>query len=76
MFDWMDLNDFEMQLVELQCSSIWKQQFIDLRMQLETMERDRLSTVTEQTAENEVLKVWNALPETFGVLKKVANAIL
>lgn len=75
-FDWMDLRDFEMQLVELQSSSIWKQKFVDLRMQLETMERDRLRTVTQQTAENEVLKVWNALPETFGVLKKVAMAIL
>ena len=45
-------------------------------MQLETMERNRLRTVKQQTAENEVLKVWNALPETFGVLEKVAMAIL
>ena len=33
-FSWMDFNDFEMQLVELQSSSIWKQKFFDLRVQL------------------------------------------
>ena len=63
-------------IVELQCSSIWKQKFIDLRVQLETMKRDRLSTVTEQTAENEVLSVWNTLLETFGVLEEVGLASL
>ena len=31
MFDWMELQAFEMQLVELQSSSIWKQMFVDLR---------------------------------------------
>ena len=43
-------------------------------MQLKILQRDRLSTVAEQTVEKEVLKVWKALPETFGVLKKGAKA--
>ena len=77
MFDWMELQDFEMQLVELQSSSIWKQKFVDLRVRLETIERDRCNGLEPQlSAENEVLSVWNDLPETFNCLRKVAVAIL
>jgi hypothetical protein len=46
MFVWIDLCNFEMQLVELQSSSIWKQKFINLRAELETVEQDQL-TVNE-----------------------------
>ena len=77
MFEWMELQDFEMQLVELQSSSIWKQKFVDLRVRLEMIERDRCNGLKPQlSAENEVLSVWNDLPETFNSLKKVAVAIL
>ena len=77
MFDWMELQAFEMQLVELQSSSIWKQKFVDLRMRLEIIERDRCNGLEPQlSAENEVVSVWNDLPETFNTLKKVAVAIL
>jgi hypothetical protein len=77
MFDWMELQAFEMQLVELQSSSIWKQKFVDLRVRLEIIERDRCNGLEPQlSAENVVLSVWNDLPETFNSLKKVAVAIL
>ena len=41
MFSWMHLDKFEMQLIEFQSSSIWKQKFIDLRVELEKVERRR-----------------------------------
>ena len=72
----MDLNDFEMQLVEFQSSSIWKQKFVELRIQLEEIERDRLREISKLSAENEVLKVWNSMPNTFQDLKNVAWSIL
>ena len=42
MFSWIDMDKFEMQLIEFQGSSIWKQKFIDLRVELEKIERRRL----------------------------------
>jgi hypothetical protein len=78
MFSWMELHDFEMQLVELQSSAIWKQKFVDLRVRLEIIERERLNGSLEPqiSAENEVLTVWNDLPGTFNSLIKVTRAIL
>lgn len=76
MFDWMELPEFELQLAELQSSSIWKQKFVDLRVRLEIIERDRCNGLKPHlSAENEVLSVWNDLPETFKSLKNVAVAI-
>ena len=39
MSSWIDLVDFEMQLIEFQSSSIWKQKFIDHRVDLENIEK-------------------------------------
>src|ERR1700733_100067 len=51
--------------------------FVDLRQQLETIERDRLEgRPLDSSAENEVLLAWQALPDTFGTLKTVAFGIL
>ena len=38
-FSWIDMDKFEMELIEFQCSSIWKQKFIDLRVDLEDVEK-------------------------------------
>lgn len=78
MFSWMGLDDFEMQLVEFQSSAIWKQKFIDLRIRLELIEGERLNGSLEPQilAENEILQVWNDLPQTFNSLTKVATSIL
>lgn len=35
------MKDLEMQLIEFQSSSIWKQNFVDLGNDLETIEKDR-----------------------------------
>jgi len=32
MFDWMELQGFEKQLLDLQSSSIWRQKYVDLRV--------------------------------------------
>ena len=31
-FSWIDMDEFEMQLIEFQNSSFWKQKFIDVRV--------------------------------------------
>jgi len=41
-FSWTDMDEFEMQLIEFQSSSIWKQKFIDLRVDLENIEKKQL----------------------------------
>ena len=58
MFSWIDMDKFEMQLIEFQSSSIWKQKFIDLRVELEKIERRRIEKViVERSAEHEILRV-------------------
>ena len=69
MFSWMHMDKFEMQLIEFQSSSIWKQKFIDLRVELEKIERRRLEKA------HELLRVWNAIPENIFMLKKLCNSI-
>lgn len=72
MFSWIDMDDFEMQLIEFQSSSIWKQKFVDLRVDLENIERERLEMkVTKRNAENEVLRTWNTIPENYVCLKNL-----
>ena len=69
MFSWMDIDIFEMQLLEFQSSSVWKQKFIDLRVELKKIERRRLEK------EHELLRVRNAIPEHIFMLKKLCNSI-
>ena len=38
-FAWVDIDKFEMELIEFQNSSIWKQKFIDLRIDLKTLQK-------------------------------------
>jgi len=71
------MDDFEMQLIEFQSSSVWKQKFVDLRVDLENIEKERLETgVTKRNAENEVLRTWNTIPENYVCLKNLATALL
>ncbi|CAG4959705.1 unnamed protein product [Colias eurytheme] len=75
-FDWLEIEDFEMQLIDFQSSSIWIQKFIDMRKELELIETERLTSNISKDANNKILETWNALPETFNCLKKLAHAIL
>ncbi|XP_045779584.1 uncharacterized protein LOC123877124 [Maniola jurtina] len=75
-FDWLEIEDFEMQLIDFQSSLIWIQKFIDMRKELELIETERLTSNISKDANNNILETWNALPETFNCSKKLAHAIL
>ena len=76
-FNWLDFENFEMQLIEFQSNTIWKEKFCELRRELENIERNRLMEINSVTnANNEILSTWNAIPENFSCLKKMALAIL
>ena len=76
-FSWIDMDKFEMELIEFQSCSIWKQKFIDLRVDLENIKKRLLEKgILERSAENELLRTWNAIPENFSCLKSVAAALL
>ncbi|GFW21394.1 uncharacterized protein TNCV_1532191 [Trichonephila clavipes] len=40
-FDWLEIKEFEMQLIDFQSSSIWIQKFIETRKKLELIEAER-----------------------------------
>ncbi|XP_013930323.1 PREDICTED: uncharacterized protein LOC106555913 [Thamnophis sirtalis] len=76
---WLDLENLEMELLEFQESSMWKNKFCDLRETLEKMERmtqDSIVTSDTVSSENEILKVWNSLPNNFNSMKTLGIAFL
>lgn len=75
-FDWLEIEEFEMQLIDFQSSSIWIQKFIETRKELELIETERSTSNLSKNANNKILETWNALPDTFNCLKKLAHAIL
>ena len=62
----MDIEDFQMPLINFKASLLWASKFDDLRKSLET-------TKNSQTS---ILTCWKSLPEKFASLKKVANVLL
>ncbi|XP_069470002.1 general transcription factor II-I repeat domain-containing protein 2A-like [Ambystoma mexicanum] len=74
-FQWMQIDDLEMQLAEFQ-DSIWAQVFVDLRSKLENLERGRLENKDECHYEQEIWSAWNRLPDTFSTLTNIATALL
>ena len=71
------IDDFEMQLIEFQSSSIWKQKFIDVRVDLENIKKRRLEKgILEGGAKNELLRAWNAILENFSCLTNFATTSL
>ncbi|XP_069610944.1 general transcription factor II-I repeat domain-containing protein 2-like [Ranitomeya imitator] len=73
-FQWIQIDDLEMQLAEFQ-DSIWAQVF-DLRSKLENLERCRLENQEECHYEQEIWIAWNRLPDTFSTLKNIAMALI
>ena len=56
-FSWINMDKFKRELIEFQSNSIWKQLFIDLRVDLENIEKRRLEKgILERNAENELLR--------------------
>jgi hypothetical protein len=74
-FQWMQIDDLEMQLADFQ-DSIWTHVFVDLRSKLENLERNRLNNEEECNCEQEILSAWNRLPDTFSDIKNLAMALL
>lgn len=70
--DWLEIEEFEMQLIDFQSSSIWIQKFIETRKELELIETERLTSNISKNANNKILETWNSLPDTFNCLKKLA----
>ncbi|GBN55470.1 hypothetical protein AVEN_9987-1 [Araneus ventricosus] len=75
-FDWLEIEEFKMQLIDFQSSSTWIQKFIETRKELELIETERLTSNISKNANNKILETWNSLPDTFNCLKKLARAIL
>ncbi|GFX09577.1 general transcription factor II-I repeat domain-containing protein 2A [Trichonephila clavipes] len=73
-FDWLEIEELEMQLIDFQSSSIWIQKLIETRKKLELIEAERLtSNISKNTG---ILQTWNSIPDAFNCLKKLAYAIL
>uniref|UniRef100_A0A8C3TK26 DUF4371 domain-containing protein n=1 Tax=Chelydra serpentina TaxID=8475 RepID=A0A8C3TK26_CHESE len=66
-FQWMGVEDFEMQLIQLKSSELWASKFVDLQSTLEATERDHGVSI---------LTCWMSLPMKFNCLKKISFAML
>ncbi|GFW35723.1 uncharacterized protein TNCV_4435721 [Trichonephila clavipes] len=75
-FDWLEIEELEMQIIDFQSSSIWIQKFIETRKKLESFEAERLTSNISKNTSNEILETWNSIPDSFNYLKKLAYAIL
>ncbi|GFT11700.1 uncharacterized protein TNCV_264871 [Trichonephila clavipes] len=75
-FYWLEIEEFEMQLIDFQSSSIWIQKFIETRKKLELIEAERLTSNISKNTSNEILETWNSIPDAFNCLKKLAHALL
>lgn len=67
LFEWMETEELEMQLIDFQASSLWSAKFKELREVMETTVNDRGASI---------LSCWTSLPEKFNCMKKVAFALL
>lgn len=74
--EWLNLDDFKMQLVDFQSSTIWKEKFVILRNELEEIQRDRALGKSVVNIGDKILKVWNEIPKDYSTLKIVALAVL
>ncbi|XP_042325952.1 general transcription factor II-I repeat domain-containing protein 2A-like isoform X2 [Sceloporus undulatus] len=71
---WLDLENLEMELVEFQENSVWRNKFYDLCYTLEKIES--MTPESKVSAEIEILKVWNYLPNQFKSMKALGIAFL
>ena len=68
LFDWTNVGDFYMQLIDLRSSVLWTSKFAELRQAIKTLDRKNRSKL--------ILQCWASLPDTFDDLKDVAKALL
>ena len=65
-FEWMDIEDFQMQLIDFEACLLWASKFDDLQKSLETAKNSLTSVST----------CWKSLTEKCDCLKKMAIALL
>ncbi|GFW79524.1 general transcription factor II-I repeat domain-containing protein 2A [Trichonephila clavipes] len=75
-FDWLEIEEFEMQLSDFKSSSICIQKRIETRKKLELIETKRLTSNISKNANNKILETLNSITNTFNCFKKQAHAIL
>ncbi|GFT32080.1 general transcription factor II-I repeat domain-containing protein 2A [Trichonephila clavipes] len=75
-FDWLEIEELELQLIDFQSSSMWIQKFIETRKKLELIEAERLTSNISKNTSNEILETWNLIPDAFNCLKKLVYDIL
>ncbi|GFU29638.1 general transcription factor II-I repeat domain-containing protein 2A [Trichonephila clavipes] len=75
-FNWLEIEEFERQLIDFQSSSIWIQKFIETRKKLELIEAERLASNISKNTSNKILETRNSIPDAFNCLKKLVYAIL
>ena len=68
LFDWMNVGDFHMQLIDLRSSVLWTSKFVELRQAIDTVDLKNRSKL--------ILQCWASLLDTFGDLKDVAKTLL
>ena len=68
LFDWMNVSDFHMKLIDLRSSLLWTSKFAELCQAIKTVGRKNCSKL--------ILQCWASLLDTFGDLKDVAKALL
>ena len=68
LFDWINVDDFLMQLIDLRSFVLWTTKLTKLRQAIETVDRKNRSKL--------ILQCWASLPDTFGDLKDGAKPLL
>ena len=68
LLDWINVDDFLMQLIDLRSFVLWTTKLAELRQAIETVDRKNRSKL--------ILQCWASLPDTFGDLKDGAKPLL
>ena len=66
-FEWLQINEFRMQIIDFKTSALWVAKFADLRKSIQLSEDDQAILIAE---------CWDSLPPKFSSLKRVAKALL
>jgi len=72
-FEWLSIENLEMELIEFQGSNIWRNKFINLNNELENNHSEIGRNIK---SENLILNEWKSLPNSFASMKKLALSLL
>jgi len=72
-FEWLNIENLEMELIEFQGNVIWRNKFINLNSELEKNYCEIYSSIK---TENLILIEWKSLPNSFTSMKKLALSLL